>query len=275
MSKSQKVMKSGKSSLNKSRASQSQTQSVASQSQHLSEEEFKELVADIVKYILHRHFEGKVTRRTKIRDDIIKSKTRKFDQLMEKVKSRFEKCFGMQLVQMGNGPGKESYTLKNRLAEQDYSLRDPKLERELSLWNSNAERAKDGLLSIVLAFLFMMKTPVKEERLYCFLRNIKVLENEILFTNEDIKTLLTRDFVEQQYLSYKDEPSKDPDEKIKVFSWGDRARLTIKKSDVFKFMSEIYHCSENHWNSLYEDVEDHSDSGDESGPEDGETSFNN
>lgn len=91
MSKSQKVMKSGKSSLNKSRASQSQTQSVASQSQHLSEEEFKELVADIVKYILHRHFEGKVTRRTKIRDDIIKSKTRKFDQLMEKVKSRFEK----------------------------------------------------------------------------------------------------------------------------------------------------------------------------------------
>lgn len=61
-------------------------------------------------------------------------------------------------------------------------------------------------------------------------------EKYILYIYERI---LFQDFVEQQYLSYKDEPSKDPDEKIKVFSWGDRARLTIKKSDVFKFMSEV------------------------------------
>lgn len=103
------------------------------------------------------------------------------------------------------------------------------------------DASKLGLLGSILTFLFMTnaeKTSANEKNVLNFLRKLGVDINKTHPTFGDVRQLLTREFVQKNYLQIQKIPAGDGHET--EWSWGERASYEFTKLNCLEMYCRIY-----------------------------------
>lgn len=96
---------------------------------------------------------------------------------------------------------------------------------------------KSGLLVIVLGVIFIEGNCAREEDMWDFLNIIGIDSGISHFLYGEPRKLLTRDWVQENYLEYRQVPNSDP---LRYeFLWGPRAYAEISKLEVMQFLLKI------------------------------------
>lgn len=147
-----------------------------------------------------------------------------FPKILKRVSKRMEMMFGLNLKQIKSG-------------SRFYSL-----VSQLDLNNDGSHSSSEGyhtnaLLLPVLGVIFMNGNSISEKEIWEFVNILGIYEgtNHLIFG--DVKKLLTKDLVEEQYLEYRQVPNSDPPSY--EFLWGPRARADVNKREVIKFLAKV------------------------------------
>ena len=107
------------------------------------------------------------------------------------------------------------------------------------------DQAHLGLLFLVLSVIYMNNGQAKQDALFLFLEKLGLYDRENdkkevpLFGN--VKTLIEKEWGQKQhYIKVDKDDSAEPDTPANLYSWGERAELELKKSDVLKYVAKIY-----------------------------------
>ncbi|NWZ72922.1 NSE3 protein, partial [Acrocephalus arundinaceus] len=172
--------------------------------------------------------------------------------------------FGMQLVEIDSK--RHMYILINNLprAGGKYLCRDK-------------EKEKMGLLLVILSFIFMKGSSVKDSEsslkppwypilqpthsvtppfpgaLWEFLHLLRVYPGRPHQVFGDVRKLVTEEFVRQKYLEITPIPLTDPPEF--KYQWGPRAEKEISKKDVLNAVAKIQGKDPKFWASQYSEAE--------------------
>nr|XP_015105426.1 melanoma-associated antigen 10-like [Vicugna pacos] len=103
--------------------------------------------------------------------------------------------------------------------------------------SDNQSMPKNGLLIIILGLIFIEGNCTPEENIWDFLSMIGVYAGREHFIYGEPRKLLTRDWVEQNYLVYQKVPNSDPPRY--EFLWGPRAHAETSKMKVLEFLAKI------------------------------------
>ncbi|XP_037950580.1 melanoma-associated antigen D2-like isoform X1 [Teleopsis dalmanni] len=101
------------------------------------------------------------------------------------------------------------------------------------------QKREQILLFIILAYIFMIQSPLQEERLEKFLYtlDINVNENHPFFGN--VKKLITDTFIKQLYLKREKRHSDVDAETQFIYSWGYRSTVEYTKMDILNATANI------------------------------------
>jgi len=190
------------------------------------------------------------------------------ERAIEKAKERLYKVFGIKVVESESKAGQ--YYLINILKEDgsDESLQH-------LVWGEK-ESAQMGVTFTVLALIFMSNGKVSDENLFKFLKELGVAEEERgkpgkggrdqgVSVPEDVKELFDGDikkFVNdvlvgrQHYLHRTRVQGPDPEVEAYEYTWGERAELEVKKSDILKMVVELYDCEPRMFKEQFDKVKE-------------------
>jgi len=147
-----------------------------------------------------------------------------------------------------------------------------------------------GLTFTILALIFMQNNKISDDNLFKFLRQLGVAEEDRgkggrgsareqqgESVPEDVKELFEGDakkFVNdilvgrQHYLQRVRVQGPDPEVEAYEYSWGERANLEVKKSDILKMVVELYDCEPRMFKEQFDKVKE--EEGEEAMDEGGE-----
>nr|XP_058907232.1 melanoma-associated antigen 10-like [Kogia breviceps] len=96
---------------------------------------------------------------------------------------------------------------------------------------------KNGLLVIILGVIFIEGNCAPEENIWDFLNMIGVYAGRKHFIYGEPRKLITRDWVQENYLEYRQVPNSHPPRY--EFLWGPRAYAETSKLKVLEFLAKI------------------------------------
>ncbi|XP_036695229.1 melanoma-associated antigen 9-like [Balaenoptera musculus] len=96
---------------------------------------------------------------------------------------------------------------------------------------------KNGLLVIILGVIFIEGNCAPEENIWDFLNMLGVYAGRKHFILGEPRKLITRDWVQENYLEYRKVPNSDPPRY--EFLWGPRAYAETSKLKVLEFLAKI------------------------------------
>lgn len=243
----------------------------------LGEEDRQKIVRDLTFYILAKEKNRVPFKKA----DLMKAcnlngKSRELQEdVLDKVKGKLNHVFGFAMMDMEEKKG--SYVLINRLEEE----LEPSMQH---LRFSDEENGQMGLLYTVLGLIFMSGDVIRDDVLWKFLTQMGVYEDEVggkkagsgggggasqragaalgggvaedvrkLFP--DVKSLIFKEWGQRQnYLNIKPIDTGDTDSVSNEIRWGERARLEVKQSSVFKIICQMYECKPKDFKEQYEKV---------------------
>ncbi|NXU94094.1 NSE3 protein, partial [Xiphorhynchus elegans] len=108
-----------------------------------------------------------------------------YTEVVNQAGRTLQEVFGLQLVEID--PKRHSYILTSNLpcAERNHPCR-------------SKEKAKIGLLTVILSFIFMKGNSVKDSAVWEFLRRLRVHPGEQHEIFGDVQKLVTEEFVRQK-----------------------------------------------------------------------------
>jgi len=176
------------------------------------------------------------------------------DHVLESAKDRLMRIFGIKAEESEK---KGCFYLVNMLTEnQD----DDGFQH--IMWGEK-ENGQMAITFIILGLVFMSNgSKISEENLFKFLRHLGVCEEDRKsqrrandsssdsldpelseLVEGDVKKFINDILVSRQhYLVKTREDTGDPEVESYSYSWGERARLEVKESDVLKMICEVYDC---------------------------------
>lgn len=175
------------------------------------------------------------------------------DHVIESAKTHLLRTFGIKAIEAER---KSSYFLINCLTEsQDDD------SAQFIYW-SDKENGQMALTFIILGLIFMSNgSRISEDNLIKFLRHLGVHEEDKRgqrrvndsgdgidlelseLVEGDAKKFVNEVLVSRQhYLAKTRDDTGDPEVESYSYSWGERARLEVKESDVLKMICELYEC---------------------------------
>jgi len=188
--------------------------------------------------------------------DLSKKSKQVQDDVVEAAKAHLLCTFGIRAVE--SETRKNQYFLINQLAEK---VDDEGLQH--ISW-SEKENAQMGLTFVILGLIFMSNGKVSDETLFKFLKQMGVfqedgankksgrgggeaggpVEPEILELFEGDTKKFVNDVLcgRQHYLRREKVAGPDPEVETFEYTWGERAELEVKKSDVLRMVCELYEC---------------------------------
>ena len=270
-----------------SRAAGSQRQN-ASQSQNISavpsrqmraelnEDDKKRLVADAVFFVLVQEQKRAVHKK----GDILKAigmtgRPRELqDHIMDKTAQKLEHVFGMTFDELPEKKGQ--YILVNKL----FQTKD-----DIHIEISPKEKAHLAVLYSILGLIYMSNGVIRDEALDQFLEKMGLMargedlpptqvhqsrgqprntaaslgiSEDIYDTFGDIKELIRKEWGQKQhYLDVARVDSTDADAAESVsyeYSWGRRAELEVKKSDLLRKICKLYNCKPSAFKEQYDQI---------------------
>ncbi|XP_068388802.1 melanoma-associated antigen 10-like [Eschrichtius robustus] len=105
------------------------------------------------------------------------------------------------------------------------------------LLSDDQSMPKNGLLVIILGVIFIEGNCAPEENIWDFLNMLGVYAGRKHFILGEPRKLITRDWVQENYLEYRKVPNSDPPRY--EFLWGPRAYAETSKLKVLEFLAKV------------------------------------
>lgn len=210
------------------------------------------LETELVRYLLFKQCERIPIKRSDIVKDVFLNNRKSFDQVMQKAQRDLRNIYGMEVVTIPRDRTDASSTNERSKGSADkrYVLRNT-LELDKQSIISNPHQVEDyGLLTIILAIIFMTGGTVKEVDLLERLQTIVGCDrrrHHNLFG--DISKKFDQ-FVKEMYLNRHKELINS--EYVSDYSWGERSEVEVNKLEVLQFVSELMHVPVESWTSQYQ-----------------------
>ncbi|KAG7162686.1 Non-structural maintenance of chromosomes element 3-like, partial [Homarus americanus] len=120
-----------------------------------------------------------------------------------------------------------------------------------------SDTAKTGLLTAILAGIFMTGELMQEKH---FIQYLKKLDVDILSKNPhpelgNVAKLIHQEFTKQKYLEITSDTTTDPP--TREYRWGERAHLELSKRDILELVCKVYgnHMRPERWMSQWKIVQ--------------------
>ena len=150
-------------------------------------------------------------------------------------------------------------------------IRDDPNEEDRHIEWSEEEYAHQGLLLVVLSVIYMNQGALKEDCLYEFLKNSDLYDPEDLsqgfhirerdpeqlarFKLDTAKQLIENIWSKKHhYINISRDPASDPDNPKSLYEWGPRAKIELKKSDILKFVADVYNKNVEEFTEEYKEI---------------------
>ncbi|XP_025132384.3 melanoma-associated antigen 10-like [Bubalus bubalis] len=183
-----------------------------------------EKVANLVHLMILKYQQKEPITKVEMLKVVIERDNKQFPVIFEKVSKCLEVISGIDLREVG--PKIHSYVLVNSLG-----LTHDKIVSDDQSMPAN------GLLIIVLGVIFIEGNCVPEENIWDFLNMIGIHAGRKHFIYGKPRKLITRNWVQENYLEYWMVPNSDPS--WYEFLWGPRAYAETSKLKVLEFLAKI------------------------------------
>uniref|UniRef100_A0A452RAI8 MAGE domain-containing protein n=1 Tax=Ursus americanus TaxID=9643 RepID=A0A452RAI8_URSAM len=183
-----------------------------------------EKVADLVHFMVLKYRLKEPITEAEMLQVVIKRYKKQFPVIFKKASKCLEVISGIDVKEVD--PTTHSYVLVNSL--------DLTLDEMLS---DNHSMPKNGLLIIILGVIFIEGNCAREEDIWDFLNMMGVYAGREHFIYGEPRKLITRDWVQENYLEYRQVPNSDPPRY--EFLWGPRAYAETSKMKVLEFLAKI------------------------------------
>ncbi|XP_050997730.1 melanoma-associated antigen B18-like [Acomys russatus] len=120
------------------------------------------------------------------------------------------------------------------------------------IMNGEAIMPKNGLLITILCVIFMNGSCANEECIWDILSVMGIYAGVNHFMYGNVKKLITKDFVNEGYLEYRQVPIRGSP--CRQFLWGPRALYETSKMRVLEFLAKVYNTVPTAFPSLYEEA---------------------
>lgn len=139
------------------------------------------------------------------------------------------------------------------------TIEDSSVENLRHLKLTEKEEAHLGLLTVVLSVIYMNNNSIREEALFNFLESMHLCEKDpTKGAHEDfgnIKNLIDKEWCQKHhYIQMEKDENSDPDQPAFIYSWGERANVEVKKSEILKYIAEVYEKNPSEFTEQYENI---------------------
>ncbi|XP_058391162.1 melanoma-associated antigen B4-like [Diceros bicornis minor] len=162
-----------------------------------------------------------------------------FPEILRRASERLELVFGLELKEVD--PSNHYYALVSKLG----FLGDGSLSSDKGL-------PKTGLLMTLLGVIFMKGNRATEEEIWEFLNVLGVYAARRHPIFGEPRKLITKDFVQEKYLEYRQVPNSAPPRY--EFLWGPRAHAETSKMKVLEVLAKINDTVPRAFPNLYEEA---------------------
>ncbi|XP_045327334.1 melanoma-associated antigen B10-like [Leopardus geoffroyi] len=185
----------------------------------------EEKVALLVYYLLYKYQVKEPITKADMLRNVIQIYKNHFHEILRKASEHLELVFGLDIKEMD--PNRNTYILVNKLERSC----DAKV-------NDNGAVPKTGLLMTVLGVIFTKGNRATEEEVWEVLNTMGLYDGIKNFIYGDPKKLITKDWVKEKYLEYRQVPNSDPPHY--EFLWGPRAYAETSKMKVLEFVAKTH-----------------------------------
>ncbi|XP_070319347.1 melanoma-associated antigen 10-like, partial [Odocoileus virginianus] len=183
-----------------------------------------EKVVNLVHFMILKYQQKEPITKAEMLKVINERDNKQFPVIFEKASKCLEMISGIDVKEVD--PKTHSYVLVNSLG-----LTHDKKNSDDQIMPTN------GLLIIILGVIFIEGNCVPEENIWDFLNMIGVHAGRKHFIYGEPRKLITRDWVQENYLEYRMVPNSDPSRY--EFLWGPRAYAETSKLQVLEFLAKI------------------------------------
>ncbi|XP_040324843.1 melanoma-associated antigen B10 [Herpailurus yagouaroundi] len=199
----------------------------------------EEKVALLVYYLLYKYKVKEPITKADMLRNVIQTYKNHFHEILRKASEHLELVFGLDVKEMD--PNRNTYVLINKL-ERSCDARV----------NDNGAVPKTGLLMTVLGVIFTKGNRATEEEVWEVLNMMGLYDGIKNFIYGDPKKLITKDWVKEKYLEYRQVPNSDPQHY--EFLWGPRAYTETSKMKVLEFVAKAHDTAPTAFPGCYEEA---------------------
>ncbi|XP_059766464.1 melanoma-associated antigen 10-like [Balaenoptera ricei] len=183
-----------------------------------------EKVADLLHFMVLKYRLKEPFTKAEMLKVVSKKYKNQFSVIFKKASKRLEVISGIDVKEVD--PKIHSYVLVDSLnLTHDEMLSD------------DQSMPKNGLLVIILGVIFVEGNCAPEENIWDFLNMLGVYAGRKHTILGEPRKLITRDWVQENYLEYRKVPNSDPPRY--EFLWGPRAYAETSKLKVLEFLAKI------------------------------------
>ncbi|XP_015454235.1 melanoma-associated antigen 10 [Pteropus alecto] len=190
----------------------------------LSRDSLDEKVTDLVHFMILKYRLRKPITEAEMLKLVIKGCESEYPVIFKKACRCLEVICGIDVKEVD--PTTHSYVLINSL---DFTYDDA--------FSDDRSLPKNGLLIIILGMIFMVGNCAPEKDIWDFLNMMGIYAGREHFIYGEPRKLITRDWVQENYLEYRQVPDSDPPRY--QFLWGPRAHAETSKLKVLEFLAKI------------------------------------
>ncbi|XP_019485593.1 PREDICTED: melanoma-associated antigen B2-like, partial [Hipposideros armiger] len=178
----------------------------------------------LVRFLLEKYKMNECIKRSEMIKVVNEKCKQQFPEVLRRASEHMELVFGLEVKEVDSS--NESYAFINLLDLPSEGT----LSRDRSV-------PKMGLLMNILSVIFMKGNRAPEEEIWKHLRLLEVYAGRRHAVFGEPKELITKDFVQQNYLEYRQVPGTDPPSY--EFLWGPRAKAETTKMKVLEIMARL------------------------------------
>eukprot|EP00069_Balaena_mysticetus_P007231 bmy_18991T0 len=193
----------------------------------------------LVQFLLEKYKMKEPIRQAAMLKIVNKQYKKHFPEILRRASESMELVFGLELKEVD--PSRHSYALISKLAVP--SEESPSDESGLP---------KSGLLMILLGMILMKGNRATEEEIWEFLNALGLYAGRRHSIFGEPRRLISEDFVQQKYLTYRQVPNSDPPRY--EFLWGPRAHAETSKMKVLEFVAKVNAAVPSAFPDLYEEA---------------------
>ncbi|XP_025717360.1 putative MAGE domain-containing protein MAGEA13P [Callorhinus ursinus] len=196
-------------------------------------------VAELVQLLSAKYVTKELITEAEMLQSVIKEHKGHFPVIFGKACECMELVFGIEVKEVD--PISHSYVLV-KILNLTYD----------GMLSDDQGMPKTGLLILILGVIFVEGNRVPEKRIWEVLNKIGVCAERKDFIYGEPRKLITKDFVQEKYLEYRQVPNSDPP--CYEFLWGPRAHAETSKMKVLQFLAKVNGTNPASFSSWYEEA---------------------
>ncbi|XP_049727469.1 melanoma-associated antigen B4-like [Elephas maximus indicus] len=196
-------------------------------------------VSTLLHFLLHKYEMREPITKAEIMKIVNKRYKEHFPDILRRASEHMELVFGLDLKEVDTTG--QSYTIVSKL----------EITKEENL-SGDRGFPKTGLLMPLLGIIILNGNRATEDEIWKFLSFLGIYDGKRLFFFGELRKLITKDLVQEEYLEYRQVPNSDPP--CYEFLWGPRAHAEASKTKVVEFLVKINDTDPHAFQNLYEET---------------------